>query len=63
MGRGKGRGRGFVAPCPLLLLEEEDPGSRVLLVGVGVLGVGGFGHLLHRGGQGGLAQGHAVHGR
>ena len=29
-----------VAPCPLL------PGSRGLLVGIGVPGVGGFGHLL-----------------
>ena len=35
-----------MAPCPLLPLEEGDPGSRGLLVGVGVLGVGGFGHLL-----------------
>ena len=35
-----------VAPCPLVPLEEEGPGSRGLLVGVGVLGVGGFGHLL-----------------
>ena len=34
-----------VAPCPLLPLEKEGPGSRGLLVGVGVLGVGGFGHL------------------
>ena len=38
--------RGLViAPCPLLL-EEEGPGSRRLLVGVGVLSVGGFGQLL-----------------
>ena len=35
-----------VVPCPLLPLEEEGPGSRELLVGVGVLGVGGFGHVL-----------------
>ena len=35
-----------VAPCPLLPLEEEGPGSRGLPVGVGALGVGGFGHLL-----------------
>ena len=35
-----------VAPCPLLALEKEGPGSRGLLVGVGALGVGGFGHLL-----------------
>ena len=41
-----GSGSGFVSPCPLLPLEEGDPGSRGLLVGVGVLGVGGFGHLL-----------------
>ena len=38
-GRGRGRGRGVAAPYPLLPLEEEDPGSRGLLVGVGVLGV------------------------
>ena len=44
---GVGRGFGFIASCPLLPLEEEDPGSRGLLVGVGMLGVGGgFGHLL-----------------
>ena len=35
-----------MAPCPFLPLEEGDPGSRGLLVGVGVLGVGSFGHLL-----------------
>ena len=46
LGRWRGRVRGFVAPCPLLPLEEEDPGSRGLLVGVALLGVGGFGHLL-----------------
>ena len=49
-GRGGGGGRGsesgFVAPCPLLPLGEEYPGSRRLLVGARVLGVGGFGHLL-----------------
>ena len=39
-------GSGFVSPCPLLPLEEADPGPRGLLVGVGVLSVGGFGHLL-----------------
>ena len=43
LGRGRGSGSGFVSPCPLLPLEEGDPGSRGLLVGVGVLGVGGFG--------------------
>ena len=37
---------GFAAPFPLLPLEEEDPGSRGLLVGVGGLGVGSFAHLL-----------------
>ena len=45
-GRGSGRGRGVIAPYPLLPLEEQDPSSRGLLVGVSVLGVGGFGHLL-----------------
>ena len=35
-----------VAHCPLLPLEEEGPGSRGLLVAVGILGVGGFGHML-----------------
>ena len=46
-GRGGGGGRrGLIAPCPLLPLEEEHPGSRGLLVGVVVLGAGGFGHLL-----------------
>ena len=45
-GRGRGSGSGFVSPCPLLPLEEGDSGSMELLVGVGVLGVGGFGHLL-----------------
>ena len=34
------------APCSLLPIEEEGLGSRGLLVGVGVLGVGGVGHLL-----------------
>ena len=46
MGREKGRGWGDVAPCPLLPFEVEYPGSRGLLVGFRVLGVGGFGHLL-----------------
>ena len=41
-----GSGSRFVTPCPLLPLEEEDLGSRGFLVGVGVLGAGGFGHLL-----------------
>ena len=35
-GAGTGSGSGFIAPYPLLPLEEEDPGSRGLL-GVGVM--------------------------
>ena len=35
-----------VVPCPFFPLKEERPGSRGFLVGVGVLGVAGFGHLL-----------------
>ena len=45
-GWGRGSGSGFVSPRPLIPLEEGDFGSRGLLVGVDVLGVGGFGHLL-----------------
>ena len=44
-GEGGREGEGVgVVPCPLLPLEEGGPGSRGILVGVGVLGVGGFGH-------------------
>ena len=38
-------GRGVIVSCPLLPLEEQDRGSGGVLVGVGVLGVGGFGRL------------------
>ena len=52
MGRGGGGG------CPLPPVKEEDHSSRVVLVGVSVLGARGFGHLLlrahiHSGGGGG----------
>ena len=42
----RGWGSGTVAPCPLLPLEKEHPGSSGLLVSIGVCGVGDVGHLL-----------------